>query len=218
MTTANPLLTREADELQNLFMAFLPRIERRAQMYFRDLRCPARRADCIAETVAIAWKWFAKLMKKGRNAPKFIGAIATLAARAVGSGRRAAGQERSNDVLNPLAQSRHGFVVHSLHINHRSDETSRDRWLKKMLELRLADNTVTRPGEQAQFRIDFPRWVRKLSPRERRILRAMSQNESTKELSRQFHVTAGRISQMRRSFYESWLRFVGDLETDAAAA
>src|SRR5262249_35177693 len=155
-------------------------------IYFRDLKCPARRADCVAEAVAVAWKWFARLMKKGRDATKFIGAIATLAARAVASGRRAAGQERSNDVLNPFGQSRHGFVVHSLHLNDRAAETGRDRWLKKMLELRLADNTVTRPDEQAQFRIDFPRWVRKLSPRERRILRAMSRNESTKELSRQF--------------------------------
>ncbi len=208
----------DGKDLQNQFVVFLPRIERRAQIYFRDLRCPARRADSVAEAVAIAWKWFVRLIKRGKDATKFIGALAKLAARAVGSGRRASGQVRSNDILSPHAQSRHGFVVHSLSMGNRADQTSRDRWLRSMLEERLVDNTLTPPPEQAAFRMDFSRWVRKLSPRERRILRAMSRSESTKNLSQQFNLSPGRISQLRRSFYEGWSRFVGDLEMGSAAA
>ena len=36
-------------------------------MYFRDVRCAIRKADCITQTTAIAWKWFCRLMKKGRD-------------------------------------------------------------------------------------------------------------------------------------------------------
>src|SRR5262249_15772711 len=144
--------------------------------------------------------------------------IATLAARAVGSGRRASGQERSNDVLNPLAQARHGFRVHSLSMGHRADQTRRDRWLRTVLEERLAGNTVTPPPRKAAVRLHFPRGVRRGSTREGKVVRAMSRSESTKDLSRQFNVTAGRISQMRREFHQGWSRFVGDLEIGAAAA
>src|SRR5689334_2240505 len=126
---STPVNAPTVESLQSRFLAFLPRIERRAQVYFRDVKCAMRKADCVAEVVAIAWKWFTRLMKKGRDATKFVGALATLAARAVRSGRRACGQERSNDVLNPLAQARHGFHVHSLSMGSRADQTSRDRWM-----------------------------------------------------------------------------------------
>ncbi len=209
MISATALMI-DAKDLQTRFVAFLPRIERRARIAFRGVQCATRRADCIAETVAIAWKWFCRLMRRGKDATKFIGALAVLAVRAVRSGRRASGQIRSNDVLNPVAQCRHGFVVHSLSAGRNSDETTRERWLQTVLQERLADNTTTPPPEQAAFRLDFGCWVRRLSPRERRILRAMSRNEPTKDLSRQFHVSAGRISQMRREFHLGWSRFVGD--------
>jgi DNA-directed RNA polymerase sigma subunit (sigma70/sigma32) len=57
------------------------------------------------------------------------------------------------------------------------------------------------------FRLDFKDWLRSLTPRERRIIRAMARNERTKDLSRQFEVSPGRISQMRREFKEGWERF-----------
>jgi hypothetical protein len=79
------------------------------------------------------------------------------------------------------------------------------------MEERLADNTVTPPPDQAAFRIDFGAWLKTLTPRERRIIRAMAMSERTKDLSRRFELTPGRISQMRRDFRDDWRRFVGDL-------
>jgi hypothetical protein len=34
------------------FLLFLPRIDAHAKVYFRDIRCDAKRADRIAETIA----------------------------------------------------------------------------------------------------------------------------------------------------------------------
>jgi hypothetical protein len=201
--------------LETAFLSLLPRIESQARIYFRGVRCAVKKADCIAEVVALSWKWFCRLMKRGKDATQFIGALAALAARAVWSGRRLGGGERANDVMSPVAQRRHGFVVKSLPSTRRPYEDLNgdglDQRLHDAIEERLADNTVTPPPDQAAFRIDFGAWLKTLTPRERRIIRAMAMSERTKDLSRQFELTPGRISQMRRELRDDWRRFVGDL-------
>ena len=61
------------------------------------------------------------------------------------------------------------------------------------------------------FRIDFPAWLKTLTARERRLVRAMARNERTTDLSREFGVSPGRISQLRRAFMEDWRRFIDEL-------
>jgi hypothetical protein len=81
-------------------------------------------------------------------------------------------------------------------------------------EERLQENMVTPIPDQVQFRLDFPAWLDTLTPRERRLIKEMSQNERTKDLSRRFDLSPGRISQMRREFAWSWQRFCGDVPCD----
>ena len=69
--------------LRTRFLMFLPRIEAHAKIYFCDIRCSAKRADRIAETIALAWKWFVKLEERGKDATQFVTAIAVYAAKAV---------------------------------------------------------------------------------------------------------------------------------------
>jgi hypothetical protein len=37
----------------------------------------------------------------------------------------------------------------------------------------------------------------------------MARNERTRDLSREFELSPGRISQMRRAFHDDWLRYHG---------
>ena len=133
--------------LQTTFLALLPRIESQARIYFRGIRCRVKKADAIAEVVAISWRWFCRLAKKGKDATQFVGALAVLAARAVWSGRRLGGSERANDVMSPVAQRRNGFIVKSLPSTRRPYEDlsgdGQDQRMQDMMEERLADNTVT---------------------------------------------------------------------------
>jgi hypothetical protein len=99
------------DDLRARFQAVLPRIERHARIYFRHVGCADRKADYIAETVAVAWQWFVRLAERGKDASTFVSALATLAARAVRGGHRICGSEKAQDVLSPAAQNRHGFTV-----------------------------------------------------------------------------------------------------------
>jgi hypothetical protein len=206
-------------ELQSAFLGILPRIELHAGIYFRHVRCHDTRAERVAETLALAWKWFLRLSEKGKDASGFPTVLAHYAARAVKSGRRVCGQHRSTDVTNPLTQKRHGFRLESLPISTRMAQESLygapgGQRLHDVFEERLVDNTVTPPDEQAIFRIDFAAWLESLTPRERGLVQAMAANERTLDISKAFALSPGRISQLRRTFHQGWERFCGDRDDD----
>ncbi len=100
--------------LQAHFLSILPRIERHARIYFRGVRCPGKREDAVAETIAISWQWFLRMAQRGKDAREFPSALASYAARAVKYGQRVCGQEKSKEVLSPSAQYRRGFCVGTL--------------------------------------------------------------------------------------------------------
>jgi hypothetical protein len=216
MTTA--LVSPSLAHLHARFLELLPAVERHGQIYFRHLG-PHRKADALQEMRALAWRSFLRLHERGRDPADFVAMFVTLLARAVNSGRRLAGMERSKDVMNPATQRRRGFKVEPL---PNSTRTSHERLyaspvgqaLLDAYEERLRDNALTPPDEQAMFRIDFADWLGTLTGRERRLIRAMAQNERTKDLSRQFELSPARISQLRREFYDDWHRFLGDLDRE----
>lgn len=100
--------------LQARFLSILPRIELHARVYFRGLRCPDHQAEAVQETLALCWKYFVRLVQRGKDPLAFPTVLAAYAARHVRCGRRLCGQEKGKDVLSPLAQQRHRFAVQQL--------------------------------------------------------------------------------------------------------
>jgi hypothetical protein len=206
-----------ADPLHVGFLSLLPRIELHATIYFRHVRCPQQQADCIAETVAVAWKWFARLAERGKDVFQFPMAFAALVVRAVHSGRRLCGHEKAKDVLSAFAQRRQGFRVEAL---PQATSTSHERLHATPLgqqaldafEERLRDNTQTPVPDQVVFRIDFPVWRGTRSERDRRVIDELLAGGRTKDVSQKFGLTPGRVSQLRRDFLEDWRRFTDEVE------
>jgi hypothetical protein len=188
------------DALHAAFLSILPRIEAYARFYFRGAR-PTRRADLVAEVVALAWKWFARLAERGMDGCRFAPTLARFAARAVRCGRRVCGQEKDQDALSPLAQMRRCFVVSTLP----EFSTLSGNPLAEALQ----DNTHTPPDEQACFRLDFPAWLGRLGARNRSIAEDMALGHRTEELARTYGISPGRVSQLRREFHIDWERFCG---------
>jgi hypothetical protein len=198
------------------FLALLPKIELHARISFNGIKCPATRADKVAECVALAWAWYTRLNERGKDVSRFLMVFVYLVARAVKSGRRVAGMERARDVMSERAPRLHGFTVGRLpasssasHEHLYADphgQRRHDAW-----EERLRDNAATPPDVQAAFRIDFTAWLRRLTPRQRRIIRAMAMNERTTDLAREFDLSPGRISQLRRELHDDWVAFCGDV-------
>jgi hypothetical protein len=188
--------------VQAVFLAILPRIQQHGQIYFRHQKCQSAREDCIAEMVAMSWKWFITLSNQGKNPASFVSAIASYAARAVKSGRRLCAQEKANDVMSPVAQQRRCFVVGKL--------PDFSTLLGNPLADALIDNTQTPPDEQAAFRCDFPAWLCTLDHRRRQIAEELMMGERTAAVSNKHGCSPARISQMRREFMEGWQQFCGD--------
>jgi hypothetical protein len=183
-------------------MFVLPKVLSHGQIWSRRIKCPHRREDFVAEMIGLSWKWFVRLIERGKDPTEFPTALAGFAARAVRSGRRLAGQERAKDVLSPVAQTRRDFIVVKLpEIATPGDDPLADA---------LADNTMTPPDEQVAFRLDFPAWLSTLGDRNRRIAEDMMLGERTLDLSARHGISPARVSQLRREFRQGWGRFCGD--------
>jgi len=209
MSDPSVYITRPTADLQHAYVAVMPRIVLHARIYFRHLACNDTRENAIAETVALTWKWFIGLVQKGKHPEEFVSVLAAYATRAVRSGRRLCGQEKSNDVLSPLAQSRRRFTISpypqfSTHEGNAIDEA-------------LHDNTQTPIPEQVSFRVDFPAWLATRTDRDREIISELMVGERTLEVSKKYRVSQPRISQLRREYLEDWSAFCEPAEpTDSA--
>lgn len=208
--------TQSLATLHAKFLELLPRLRRHAEIVFRQVACPGQRDDLIAEVLALGWQWYRRLCQRGKNVAAFPAVFASLLGRAVKSGRRLTGQERARDVLSSVAQRRHGFRVEALPVATRTAQHElygqyRGQQRLDAFEERLHHNTQTPVADQVVFRIDFPNWLKLRTARERRLIRAMAQNERTTELSKQFDLSPGRISQLRREFHQGWERYCGDM-------
>lgn len=207
--TATTNFTAAIDPLHDGFMRLLPRVETHARVYFRAITCSQTRADRISETIALAYKWFRRLAERGRDANRFPAALASLAAKAVASGRRAVGMERAKDVMSFRAQRRRGFKVERLPTTCRTSHddlygTARGQRLLDEFEERLRDNRKTPVPEQVSFRCDFPAFLGSLSERDRRLARYLALGHRAKDAARRFGMSAGRVTQLRQGWCRDW--------------
>lgn len=181
------------------FLSMLPRIELHGRVAFRHVKCPQHKADAIADMVALAWKWYCRLVERGKDPSSFVSTLASFAARAVHSGRRVTGQLKPKDVMSERAQAKHGFTISTLP----DFSTLGTNPLAEALE----DNRRSPVPDQVAFRFDFPAWLKSRPRRDRRIIQQMGMGERTSELSRRFGLSPARVSQLRREFACDWEQF-----------
>lgn len=192
MTAAAPSAGPDSRDLHHPFLVLLPHIERHARLCFRQVPCPGSRDDRVAEAVGLAWKWYLRLLERGKDVRAFPAVFCSLVVRAVRSGRRLCGQERATDALSSVARRRHAFTVRGL-------PPAGD-----VFDEALRDNTRSPVPDQAAFRSDFRDWLRSLTRRERAVVRRLARGHTTGEVARSFGVSAARISQLRRRFRDGW--------------
>jgi hypothetical protein len=183
------------------FLTLLPRVKACARFAARRVRHTHDRADLEAEVIALAWKWFVLLARRGKDPRAFVATLALRCGQAARAGRRLAGCEGATDVLSRVAKVRHGVRVGGL------AEAENDAG---QLSEALAENTRTRVPDQVAFRQDFPRWRAGLSDRDRAVMDALMAGDRTGAVASRFGISPARVSQLRTEFRRSWLEFISN--------
>jgi len=186
---------------EDRFLDMLPKIRQQAHFAFRD-EPRSRRQELISEVVANCWAAFVRLVERGRIDIVYPTPLAQFAIRQVRDGRTVGGKLNVRDVSSGYAQRRKHFAVNAL---DRFDKDKQE-WKEVLVEDKHAG-----PAEIAAARIDFAAWLRLLPKRLRRIAETLAKGETTKKTAKRFHVSQGRISQLRRELQQNWDDFQGDV-------
>ena len=190
------------------FLAMVPAIRRTAEICFRKLR-PDLRREMVDEVIVSALAGYARLVERGKEDLAFASALARFAVFQARQGRQVGTRLNVRDVTSRYAQLQKG--IHVERLDQFNDEEN--CWQEIVVE----DKKST-PADVAITRIDFAEWLGTMSALRRKIAQCLATGESTLEAARQFAVSPGRISQLRREFQASWQAFHGEPMVASAAA
>jgi hypothetical protein len=214
------MCTELTSNLHERFLLLLPKIEVHGQIHFRHL-APQHKDEIFQEMRALAWKWFLRLSRRGKDAAAFLVTFNSYLTKAIKCGRRITGQEKAKDVMCQRTQRRHGFRVQPLPSTRASFEglyaEVHGQHEHDAFEDQLKENTVTPIPDQAAFRIDWPAWMKTRAARDRQIIHQLANGEQGRDISRRFGLSPARVSQLRSEFHQDWERFCGMDEVAATA-
>ena len=151
----------------------------------------------------------ARLAELDKLALAYPSVLANYAVAQVKDGRKVGCRLNVRDVASPQCQMKKGVKVSS--IDHFDDEEN--GWRQAV----VVDTRSSPVPEIVAFRCDFSDWLQSLLQRDRHIAESLAVGNRTSEVAKQFDVSDGRISQLRRELAESWRCFVGDEPATAVA-
>jgi len=189
-------------------LEMLPAIRRRASLAFWGFPRQTRE-DLIEEVVANAVVAVKSLYDKGKLDLAYPSVLASFAIRQVRDGRRVGVKLNVKDISSEYCQRAKGISLKRLDRFNCED----GEWVEVLVEDRQSG-----PAEVAAARIDIDEWFQRLSYRDQQIATALATGSSTGEVARKFQVSAGRISQKRREYSESWREFQGQETSETRAA
>ena len=176
---------------QASFVAMLPEIEQKLRLAFCRLG-PEAREDAVEEGIVHSLLAYVRLAEQARAEVATPSSLAWYSSRQVRCGRPAGGRMNGNEPLSRYGQISSGIEVerHGAH------------WIDAMVQ----DKRAAVP-DQVAAKLDVGAWFATLTRRKTEIARDLAVGCSTGEVARKHGLTAGRISQLRRSLEESWAAF-----------
>jgi hypothetical protein len=204
---ADPSKSSPTTSWQDGFLTLLPRIERYARRELRELSGDVK-DDAMCEIVASCLCAYYRLFQRNELRRAFASTLVRYAVSLYYCGRRVGTSQCSRDAYSRRVNDRSACALLSIGIP--SDQYG--GWKET-----ITNNHSTPIPEQVHFRIEFPRWLRAQTLRNRQIAEALSVGYTTAEVARQFRISSGRVSQLRREFCASWNRLTGDNDVLSAA-
>ena len=190
------------------YLRLLPSIRRQAEHAFRRLN-EEHREEAVADVVANTFAAYRRLVVLGKEDVAYATALTRFAVAQYRSGRRVGSRQKSRDVLSPARRRFEGNEVVSLESLYGEQAG---------FVSALIDHRQTSIPDQAAFRIDFNTWLRRLRPRDRRLVKFLTLGNSPSEAADELRVSRGRISQLRDELHADWSAFHGEAAIAASAA
>jgi hypothetical protein len=182
------------------FVDMLPTIVAQARFAFRQLN-PEAREEAIQEVVCNACQSFSRLDAMGKQAIVYPTPLARYGIAHARQGRKVGSRLCIRDVMSVYCQRRKGINVERLDFVGRYAG-----WRDAVVQ----DTRNSPAPDIVSFRVDFAAWLRGLPRRDRRIAKALAMGDRTSEVSQRFHLSAARVSQLRRELSLSWRQFQGE--------
>jgi hypothetical protein len=174
---------------QSDFVAMFPEIQQKLRLAFCRLD-PEAGEDAIEEGIVHSLLAYVRLHEQGRAEVATPSSLAWYSSRHVRRGRPAGGRMNGKEPL-----SRYGQISNDI-------EVEPSNWIDTLVEDKRAD-----VADQVAAKIDVGAWFATLTKRMKAIAKDLAIGCSTSEVAVKHGVTAGRISQLRRSLEESWAAF-----------
>ena len=175
------------------FLAMLPAIQRQIRPALVR-RPPWEQEEIMQAVIAYAAVAYARLAARGREQLAYPSPLARYGLKYYRSGRLVGSPTNARDACSKRCQRQRGCRVDSL-----------QEWQETV----LTDRRST-PAEIAALRMDFSAWFTTLSLRDQRLAKLLAVGESTGRVAQMLRITSGRVSQLRRELYASWVQFTGD--------
>ena len=176
---------------QSAFVAMLPEIQLKLRLAFCRLD-PEAREDAIEEGVVHSLLVYVRLDEQGRAEAATPSSLAWYSSRLVKRGRPAGGRMNGKEPL-----SRYGQISNDIEVEHQPGN-----WIDTLVEDKRAS-----VEDQVAAKMDVSAWFATLTQRTKHIAKDLAFGCSTSEVAEKHGVTAGRISQLRRTLEESWAVF-----------
>ena len=176
---------------QSAFVAMLPEIEQKLRLAFCRLD-PEACEDAIEEGVVHSLLAYVRLVEQGRVEVATPSSLAWYSSRHVKRGRPAAGRMNGKEPMSRYAQIGNGIQI----------ERQPNNWIDAIVQDKRAP-----VADQVAAKMDVGAWFATLTKRMKQIAKDLAFGCSTSEVARKHGVTAGRISQLRRTLEESWAEF-----------
>jgi hypothetical protein len=172
------------------FVSRLSEMEDLAAGHFRHLD-PEAREEAVQNSVVLAYRYWRRLVERGRDAEGLLKGVLWWACRHTRQGRQGGGRAKMKPKC-VLDYARRGIgnvtVEREIDLNH------------------FIGQTASVPDTVA-FRVDIPAFLSTLPQRDREIACDLAIGTGTKEVARKFGVSAAAISQFRTRFRKKYDAF-----------
>jgi DNA-binding CsgD family transcriptional regulator len=181
----------DIEQVKQRFTELYPRVLKMASYQHRRLHGHLR-DDAVADTVAMAWRYYRNMALKGGDADRLLGTIVSYSAKHTRAGRKVGASPRSDDVLARSGQCRVAPLPHS------EKEITSGR-VYAALEAKGDD-----PAEKAVCNADFEALLETLSPKERELAKSLQSGLNMNDVARQRGVSHTAIYDLRRTLARKW--------------